>query len=107
MLAIRRGELKTEPGRSIDAVASVAGQAHGNAHAAADAERRDRLLGVAARHLEQQGVEHSGTGSADGMAQGDRTAVDVHLLGIRSEEHTSELQSRGHIVCRLLLEKKK
>src|SRR5439155_5195008 len=31
------------------------------------------------------------------------------LTGIvqRSEEHTSELQSRGHIVCRLLLEKKK
>src|SRR5690625_6513873 len=30
------------------------------------------------------------------------------LLSIgRSEEHTSELQSRGHLVCRLLLEKKK
>src|SRR5215208_8542628 len=28
-------------------------------------------------------------------------------LGARSEEHTSELQSRGHLVCRLLLEKKK
>src|SRR5439155_19469149 len=28
-------------------------------------------------------------------------------LGSRSEEHTSELQSRGHLVCRLLLEKKK
>src|SRR5207253_7518625 len=27
--------------------------------------------------------------------------------GMRSEEHTSELQSRGHLVCRLLLEKKK
>src|SRR5690625_5746283 len=27
--------------------------------------------------------------------------------GQRSEEHTSELQSRGHLVCRLLLEKKK
>src|SRR5690625_5909480 len=27
-------------------------------------------------------------------------------LGCRSEEHTSELQSRGHLVCRLLLEKK-
>src|SRR5690625_6077888 len=26
---------------------------------------------------------------------------------VRSEEHTSELQSRGHLVCRLLLEKKK
>src|SRR5690625_5413363 len=29
----------------------------------------------------------------------------INLL--RSEEHTSELQSRGHLVCRLLLEKKK
>src|SRR2546422_7496486 len=28
-------------------------------------------------------------------------------LGLRSEEHTSELQSRLHLVCRLLLEKKK
>src|SRR2546422_5179025 len=28
-------------------------------------------------------------------------------VGIRSEEHTSELQSRLHLVCRLLLEKKK
>src|SRR5690625_5796184 len=28
-------------------------------------------------------------------------------LEARSEEHTSELQSRGHLVCRLLLEKKK
>src|SRR5207253_3270567 len=28
-------------------------------------------------------------------------------LAPRSEEHTSELQSRGHLVCRLLLEKKK
>src|SRR2546422_2416308 len=27
--------------------------------------------------------------------------------GVRSEEHTSELQSRLHLVCRLLLEKKK
>src|SRR5437660_10608563 len=29
------------------------------------------------------------------------------LAQLRSEEHTSELQSRGHLVCRLLLEKKK
>src|SRR3989442_11946024 len=28
-------------------------------------------------------------------------------MGTRSEEHTSELQSRPHLVCRLLLEKKK
>src|SRR5437870_6773139 len=31
----------------------------------------------------------------------------VELYSWRSEEHTSELQSRGHLVCRLLLEKKK
>src|SRR5690625_6121665 len=30
-----------------------------------------------------------------------------HQQFLRSEEHTSELQSRGHLVCRLLLEKKK
>src|SRR2546422_6261933 len=30
-----------------------------------------------------------------------------HLHSLRSEEHTSELQSRLHLVCRLLLEKKK
>src|SRR3989442_2720694 len=30
-----------------------------------------------------------------------------HVDGSRSEEHTSELQSRPHLVCRLLLEKKK
>src|SRR5215510_16042413 len=30
-----------------------------------------------------------------------------HARRRRSEEHTSELQSRGHLVCRLLLEKKK
>src|SRR4051794_41717424 len=32
---------------------------------------------------------------------------DVHLALKRSEEHTSELQSPVHLVCRLLLEKKK
>src|SRR3712207_7981279 len=31
----------------------------------------------------------------------------TELLGLRSEEHTSELQSRQYLVCRLLLEKKK
>src|SRR5471030_3493123 len=39
-----------------------------------------------------------------------RFTESVHLpdcLGARSEEHTSELQSLRHLVCRLLLEKKK
>src|SRR5205809_4929550 len=33
--------------------------------------------------------------------------VSGRKLAVRSEEHTSELQSRLHLVCRLLLEKKK
>src|SRR3712207_8636236 len=33
--------------------------------------------------------------------------VDLAAAGERSEEHTSELQSRQYLVCRLLLEKKK
>src|SRR5690625_5926965 len=33
--------------------------------------------------------------------------LDFGMSTRRSEEHTSELQSRGHLVCRLLLEKKK
>src|SRR2546422_7945114 len=43
-------------------------------------------------------------GSADGAA---RVSRDGFLKVARSEEHTSELQSRLHLVCRLLLEKKK
>src|SRR5439155_11359071 len=37
----------------------------------------------------------------------DDISTDEITPSQRSEEHTSELQSRGHLVCRLLLEKKK
>src|SRR5688572_31547888 len=37
----------------------------------------------------------------------DPHAVAPTFLGLRSEEHTSELQSQSNLVCRLLLEKKK
>src|SRR5690625_6890124 len=44
----------------------------------------------------------------DGMCRHPWLRAVLRLrLGRRSEEHTSELQSRGHLVCRLLLEKKK
>src|SRR5260221_8045070 len=33
--------------------------------------------------------------------------IDEHAVALRSEEHTSELQSHSDLVCRLLLEKKK
>src|SRR5690606_23243268 len=47
-------------------------------------------------------ILHSESGKYDVIpANGDLTAAEV-----RSEEHTSELQSRENLVCRLLLEKK-
>src|SRR5205809_4810162 len=50
----------------------------------------------------------SGSLSHEGsMALSDEAlALDVQAREPRSEEHTSELQSRLHLVCRLLLEKK-
>src|SRR3712207_7898073 len=53
--------------------------------------------GISARHLRAGARVHAAH------------AVDLqrHGLHARSEEHTSELQSRQYLVCRLLLEKKK
>src|SRR2546422_6994986 len=42
---------------------------------------------------------------AEGAPRSDRARGELDV--VRSEEHTSELQSRLHLVCRLLLEKKK
>src|SRR5690625_5604467 len=57
------------------------------------------------------------TSQFDGIHYGNERLAQVRYSGrasgtkiafhARSEEHTSELQSRGHLVCRLLLEKKK
>src|SRR2546430_10943158 len=41
-----------------------------------------------------------------GQQAGDRVLAEIGAM-MRSEEHTSELQSQSNIVCRLLLEKKK
>src|SRR3712207_8368903 len=42
-----------------------------------------------------------------GLPPRDVEALVVTVAEVRSEEHTSELQSRQYLVCRLLLEKKK
>src|SRR2546422_8599589 len=52
----------------------------------------------------------SGAGSPNDSASATRpcrNTASSQISGARSEEHTSELQSRLHLVCRLLLEKKK
>src|SRR5690349_23467754 len=51
------------------------------------------------------GTRHNGVESDIGAL--DLVAAEVGLRAHRSEEHTSELQSRRDLVCRLLLEKKK
>src|SRR3712207_8368523 len=63
-----------------------------------------------AEHDGHRDVEHrprGGLAEADAVRP-DRGQHEVHgEQGQRSEEHTSELQSRQYLVCRLLLEKKK
>src|SRR3712207_8044652 len=50
---------------------------------------------------------HTWEGFSTGRWDGDVLTVETTHLKARSEEHTSELQSRQYLVCRLLLEKKK
>src|SRR2546429_2834402 len=49
-------------------------------------------------------LEHA---AASRLCRQTRQLIHLLTLDARSEEHTSELQSRLHLVCRLLLEKKK
>src|SRR5437870_6526371 len=72
---------------------------------------------VTAQQLQEAGINCIGVPKtidndleATATTFGFDSAVDVvmdALDRLRSEEHTSELQSRGHLVCRLLLEKKR
>src|SRR5258705_3848048 len=63
-------------------------------------------LGRPYRHGHGQTAHDQHNGVAG--AQGDVKSIDLGGRRIiRSEEHTSELQSLRHLVCRLLLEKKK
>src|SRR3712207_8341294 len=52
------------------------------------------------------GLRAAGRGRAAAPRAPARGGADVSRLHLRSEEHTSELQSRQYLVCRLLLEKK-
>src|SRR2546429_4155017 len=55
----------------------------------------------------QAPVQSIVVGTAGGQWSARFAALPPGLYAARSEEHTSELQSRLHLVCRLLLEKKK
>src|SRR5690348_17628362 len=62
------------------------------------------------RSANQEGLLLTRLGLYPGMCRASAVTSDTSLgtiQGVRSEEHTSELQSPVHLVCRLLLEKKK
>src|SRR3712207_7724640 len=69
----------------------------------------------AARAVGQEAVGAAEAGDVDldaGLGEREEVRAQAHLALVaeqrpRSEEHTSELQSRQYLVCRLLLEKKK
>src|SRR5437660_8672538 len=67
----------------------------------------DSLCSVCARHAWTRGLRGAAGLVAGRVPGGALPAVADPDPLRRSEEHTSELQSRGHLVCRLLLEKKK
>src|SRR5437868_12071992 len=77
-------------------------------HADADRRRAEWLPELEPRHRGQQPTRHELADEPDPrLAAIPDVGAEVHLqVNFRSEEHTSELQSRFDLVCRLLLEKK-
>src|SRR5438309_7671657 len=68
----------------------------------------DRIVPGLSEEMRRKGLEKTPTAVLSRGTAAVRTkTLIVNLPGSRSEEHTSELQSQFHLVCRLLLEKKK
>src|SRR3712207_8719640 len=64
-------------------------------------------LRVLAQQLEVDLLAQAGGEVADEAREAQEDSLHRDHADLRSEEHTSELQSRQYLVCRLLLEKKK
>src|SRR5690606_41414998 len=74
----------------------------------APAQRLGRRSVHASRPVEHQAVEvacRRGRDVALAHVLGHALRLPLERIAVRSEEHTSELQSRENLVCRLLLEK--
>src|SRR5699024_11513903 len=85
----RADRVIAQPG--IDSVAALRGKTVG----VAEGTSSDMILSLALEHADM---------TTDDI---ERVAMDPSTIISRSEEHTSELQSRFDLVCRLLLEKNK
>src|SRR5690625_6134399 len=76
----------------------------------------DAMAALVTSPLERQFGQMAGLAQMNSTSSGGASRItlqfdlglplDIAEQEVRSEEHTSELQSRGHLVCRLLLEKK-
>src|SRR5690554_7248871 len=71
-----------------------------------DQRRRNVPHWPAGRSHDRQGADPGGPAAGTPTDLSVLRAVEIASQVWRSEEHTSELQSRPHLVCRLLLEKK-
>src|SRR5690625_6184034 len=102
-----QAEALEHPGHELDVLEAVSTGALVQ-HAAGDDLQTDTRV-PAQQHIEIAEGEGRDMAAMDALEQiqARRAGLDTHPLEIRSEEHTSELQSRGQLVCRLLLEKKK
>src|SRR5690625_6406915 len=81
------------------------GRAHRPEDDGPGCEAEDDRRGVGSRAVIEV-CRHVSTLSADAPHSHRRGSTRPPAFAGRSEEHTSELQSRGQLVCRLLLEKK-
>src|SRR3712207_7220794 len=63
-------------------------------------------LGLARKRLDEWGMKPD-LRAVSSASHTNIGPFEITLVPVRSEEHTSELQSRQYLVCRLLLEKKK
>src|SRR5690554_7368619 len=99
--------LRRHPGDVLGRVLHIAGLA---VHAVLEVDLELRLAVVPLDHLVDPGraVALGGLGVLGQVVADRQLGIgQAQVAGLRSEEHTSELQSRPHLVCRLLLEKKK
>src|SRR6267378_8553820 len=87
-------------GFAVDDFGPVGGARHG------ELVPRQRLTRARDARPQLLVAEHPVEGSGPGRGI-ERRDEQSRLARMRSEEHTSELQSRRDLVCRLLLEKKK
>src|SRR5438105_11961604 len=79
-----------------------------NQSAGTSSTRRPRgRSGAAARAASSATLEKDDSTGCSGAPRQSSLAMPATASPVRSEEHTSELQSRVDLVCRLLLEKKK